>query len=224
MLAKTSVTTHPIDLAKLTMKHIQSSLDKDMVSHQIDRCLRRVAAEYARKRDYKESFSLCNEIESRFWLVRTLMDVGCEMLESGEEKAALKMIELAWENARAQEHGFPEADLLDHLNVFSSYGHDKLVRSILKFALARIEQMDYGEFRLNCFSTMIPSLAVHWREMAEQIIDHVLSLPSVLPNSRDKKLKPSLGNLFDIAMEISRHDLDWTVEREDQFNRHLSKR
>jgi hypothetical protein len=172
---------------------------------------------YARKRDFKESFAICNVIISRFWLIRTLMEIGCE----SEEEAALKTIDLAWKNARDQENGFPEADLLGSLDTISSNGHGKLVRSILEFALARIEMMDDGEFRLNCFDTMMPYLAVHWREKAEQVIDSILSLPTDIPDGSDSNLHPEPAILFDMALNISTYELTWTQERQEHFQRHL---
>jgi hypothetical protein len=70
---------------------------------------------------------------------------------------------------------------------------------------------------------MLPVLAVFWQEKAEELIDHILSLPSGIPGNRDECLYPAMEVLIDIAMVIDRdrHDLAWTEERQEHFQRHL---
>jgi hypothetical protein len=111
---------------------------------EIERSLQRISGEYARKGNFEQAIKVCMEIRYNFMLIRTLMDIACEMLKAGEEEAALKIIDLAWENSREPEHGFPEENLLPYLETVKSFGHDKLVISILKFALIRAELNDDG--------------------------------------------------------------------------------
>jgi hypothetical protein len=153
--------------------------------------------------------------------IRKLMEVACEKLKAGEEEAALDNINMAWKKSREPESGFPEENLLPYLDTLVEYGHAGLALSILKFALARAELIDDGNFRLNCFCKMLPYLAVHCREKAEEIIDHILALPSGLPGTRDETLHPEQFALIEMALVIGRHDLAWGDERIQHFRRHL---
>lgn len=208
---------HPHDFALLASKYIREKPVNETGYYCCDRTLQRIALEYARKGDFKRAFVLGNEIESNFWLIRSLMEIASEMLMAGEKEAALKTMELAWKNSREQVEGFPEADLFKYLELIRSNGHDELVHSILEFALARAEFMDDGEFRLNCYCRMLPYLAVHWREKAEELIEHILALSSGIPGTRDEELTPGAETLIDIALTISRYDLDWTEKRSSSF-------
>ena len=216
----------PLDFAISANKQVQGTYEqegRDYADYQfeIERSLQRISGAYAGKGDFKSALTVCKEIRYGFMLIRTLMDIACEMLKAGEEEAALKTIDLAWENSREPEHGFPEENLLPYLETVKRFGHDTLVISILKFALIRAELNDDGNFRLSCFCKVLPHLAVHWREKAEETIDHMLALPSGIPDTRDETLHPEQSVLIDMALIISRHELAWTDERKQHFRRHL---
>ena len=151
------------------------------------------------------------------------MASSLEMLKNGKEEAALKTIDLALDNCRNQVKGFPEEDLFKYFYVIASFGHDALVNSILKYSLVRVEHIDENYYRLDCFRVILPFLAVFWQEKAEEVIDHILSLPSGIPGNRDEYLYPTMEVLIDIAMVIDRdrHDLAWNDERKDHFQRHM---
>ena len=215
----------PLDFAYIVnaqIKALQEQAGPDY-SFEIDRNLQRIAGEHARKGDFASALTVAKELHYEFMIIRTLMDIGCEMLRAGEEAVALNTIDFAWEKSREPEDGFPEENLLPYLDTVMSFGHEKLVLSILKFALARAELADDGNFRLNCYCKMLPYLAVLWREKAEETIDHILSLPSRIPGTRDETLHPENNALIDIAMVISRHHLAWTEERQKNFQRLLGQ-
>lgn len=218
MITLTAAAT-PLEFAVLanqlvTKKHEQAGIEH--VNIRFDMNLQRIAVEYARIGDFTQAFKICEEIRYGCTLIRALMDIGCAMLVAGKEEPALKIIELALENTRNQAEGFPEKSLLAYLKTIQDFGHTALVRSILDLALSRLEQHDIDYCLDNCCQ-LLPHLAVHWREKAEELVDHILTLPTRMPGSTDANLYSQNLAFIDIAMLISKYNLLWNEERKEHL-------
>jgi tetratricopeptide (TPR) repeat protein len=221
MVTLTAKTT-PLDFAVHANQLVKEKFEQAGRDHEaitFDMNLQRIAVEYARKGDFTQAFKTCEEISYGFTMIRALMEIGCEMLMAGKEEPALKTIELALENARNQAEGFPEENLLAYLDTIQGFGHTALVHSILALALSRLEQHDNGVFCLSCYRQLLPQLAIHWREKAEELVDHILALRSRF--SLDENLHLQQHILIDISMLISRYNLLWNEERKEHCARHL---
>jgi hypothetical protein len=212
---------NPLEYAVLALKQLKEREVSRNLCHEIDSGSEKIAFAYLKKGDFQQAFSVANESKHPSVLVRTLMASSLEMLQYGKEEAALKTINVAIDNCRNQVNGFPEEDLFKYLYVIASFGHDALVNSILEYALIRAEKIDDNYYRLHCYRVMLPFLAVFRQEKAEEVIDHILSLPSGIQGNRDECLYPEMEVLIDIAMVVSKHDLAWTQERQEHFQRHL---
>lgn len=208
-----------LECAFLAARQIQARPDKGYNRGDADRYLRKIAVDFARQQNFKKAIELCEEICCKFRLNRTLMEIACEMLVAGKEEPALKAIKFAWENAREQLEGFPEADLFQYFDKIGSYGQDRIIRSILTSALTRLDFIEEGEFRFNCLEQLIPVLAAHWPRKAEEVIDHILAMPSGIPGSRDEFLSPNSEILLEIALLINKHNLSWSDERQQRFRK-----
>jgi hypothetical protein len=211
----------PLEFAVMAARQIQARPNSGYNRDDADRYLRKIAVDFARQQNFKKAFELCEEIGCKLWLNKTLMEIACEMLAAGKEDAALQTIDIAWRDARSKLEGFPEADLFQYFDVISSFGQDRIIRSILICALTRLDFIEEGEFRFNCLEHLIPSLAKHWREKAEEMIDHVLAMPSGIPGSCTEFLSPDSEILLEIARLISKHDLGWSDERQERLHKVL---
>lgn len=183
--------------------------------------LKEIAIQLSENERFKEATYLCKEIIYPDYIHEALLEISLNMLLYGDKEGALIAINTVLKMCQDSEEGFPEGAFLKYLDHYSLVGFETLVRSILTFALARVEQMEPSGFQLHCYLKILKALINNWREKAEEVVDNILNLPLTEMSSEEGFIKSAPSELCELALMVRKYGLGWNDTRQELFMNHL---
>lgn len=180
-----------------------------------------IAIELANDGKTLDAICFCNAIFEPENVFEVLIVTSIEMLKRGEKEIAMNILESVKSICVAQvnsfHYGFPYARITKNLDQPDMVGLEESTHYILTILLTMSAQLESSEHKLRCYRNILPSLAMHWREKAEELLDHLLGLSF---NDLFGAGFMNAGSvLCEIALIIKKNDLIWNEKRQECFQK-----